>query len=98
MLSPPSPHLPTQKENYNFSLCRTRAVIGRVNRPLKCHFHCLLSDLCVDPGRAFQIILVCVWKDFAVDEEVEQQDTIEEGEEDRDEGDEHNDYTAREPQ
>lgn len=71
---------------YNLSLCKTRAIIERVNGQLKRRFHCLHAELRVEPGRACKIILACVVlfnlsKDFpGIEREVEEE--IEEVEED----------------
>uniref|UniRef100_A0A3B3T239 DDE Tnp4 domain-containing protein n=1 Tax=Paramormyrops kingsleyae TaxID=1676925 RepID=A0A3B3T239_9TELE len=87
-------------ESYNFSLCKTRAIIERVNGQLKRRFHCLHGELRVDPGRACRIILACVVlfnlsKGSEVEED-EQQENTEDVEEDREEGVENSGYTVRE--
>lgn len=68
------------QEKYNLSLCKTRAIIERVNGQLKRRFHCLHSELRVEPGRACKVILACVVlfnmsKDFPdFEREVEEED------------------------
>lgn len=88
MGSPPSLCLLTQQESCNFSLCKTRTIIERVNG--KRRFHCLHSELRVDLGRACKISLACVMlfklsKDCE-EEEDEQHESIKEVEEDGEEG------------
>ena len=87
------------QEMYNLSLCKTRAIIERVNGQLKQRFHCLHSELRVEPGRACKIILACVVlfnlsKDFPeFEREVDEEN--EDGEEDGEGGNAENGSIVR---
>ncbi|CAM4680670.1 unnamed protein product [Leuciscus chuanchicus] len=50
----------TTRERYNNALTHTRSIIERTIGQLKRRFHCLHSEMRVEPSRACRIIVACV--------------------------------------
>ncbi|XP_048038033.1 putative nuclease HARBI1 [Megalobrama amblycephala] len=48
------------QERYNNALTHTRSIVERTIRQLKRRFHCLHSELRIEPSRACKIIVACV--------------------------------------
>ncbi len=73
------------QERYNTVLTKTRVTVGRVIGQIKRRFHCLHSELRLEPERAGRVIVACVVlfnmsKDLGVlmDEEDEDHEMVEE--------------------